>query len=513
MVKLGRYAIIGLLHDDDAVTEFKLEDDDHENIEELNSLCRIGFLSCHRSPTTAKESYTFDAKSFQEECAGEYLAKLADDHCQSFRSTLEELGCNSLINIQRVLRIACIASRWACHQIIQRIAYVYNHVSNSSEVDKEEKDVRLENLVLLGLQINFESNHQEDVSTILMSLFPTGCIRLSKLSMTGPLAYFLRRNKISALQIRSTDHLEEKASGVNLLELFGDSFIQELPERSKRLDFYESTNVKTLFKSFRFTNLLSLVMEGVYLHGQIDYLMTIIGNGHLRLLQELRLPFAHLNQDDLRQMGPLDKLDQLQIIDVSNNKAGAGLDFLIDTLIGRPLRELDISNMGASAEIVLHVLKQLRNFCSLQKVLLKGNQISEEISVELMATAQVTCTWKDISLSVSNLCEFVIHEFGEALKYLQQLQSLRIYDIDDPEVIFNVMLNVLPALPELKTFLLETEKKMPLAITEQTWRSFMYILEASRNMCSVTLHGIILSDDDLGHLLQHCHYTKYSHLG
>ncbi|XP_072051076.1 uncharacterized protein [Amphiura filiformis] len=506
MVKLGKYAIDWFLQsDNDSEPDFEVEDEENE----LNSLCEIGFLS------NLEGVYTFRIRSFQEECAGEYLANLANlsaEHLRRFTNILEALDYTSLIGMHRVLRTACISSRKACFWIIKRIVEIFQQESNDG-VNDEDKEMIMENLVLLCLQLNIEGRYQEDFDSVLMTLFPRSCIHLSQLSMTGPLAYFMQNHKVNALQVISTHRQESKSAETNLLTIVHDNVARRYVPLKNRLDFHESMNLQTLFKSLRFTNLISLVLEGVSLRGQLGGLMRIIENGHLQLLEVLRLPFTHLDHHDLHQMGPLVRLYKLQVIDVSNNKAGSGLRVMVDAILGKPLQELDISDMDAPPEALRYVLKKLCSSTSLQRVNLKGNQIYEQIGTDLAAALTTTYTLKNISLSIRNLPSYLVVELGKVLHSLQKLQSLCIYDFLDPEECFNAMVDIIPKLPALKNLLLDTNKKIPFKMKVQIWSSFVEVLRASRRIESLTLLGIRVDHDSLLDILQFCHKNNYTYFG
>ncbi|XP_072051074.1 uncharacterized protein [Amphiura filiformis] len=507
MIKLGKFALDWCLQsDDDYETEFEMEDEE----EELNSLCEIGFLSNHGA------FYTFRIKSFQEECAGEYLANLANspaEHLLSYNDILQALDYTSLIRIHRVLRTACTSSRMACFRIILRIVKIYQQ-NSSNGGDDDDKEMIMENLILLCLQLIFEGKYRDEFHSVLITLFPRSCIQLSKLSLTGALAYFLRNHDVNALKVTSTHRKEMKSSETNLLTLFHEKVTSRYVSMKKRLNFHESMDIQTLFKSFKFSNLISLVLEGVNLRGQLAYLMRIIGNGHLRSLEELRLPFTYIDQDDVRQMGPLVRLDKLQVIDISNNKGGSGLRVVIDALCGKRLQELDISDMDAPPAALSYVLKKLCGFSHLQRVNLKGNQMSEKNGKNLVAALKTTCTLTKLSLSISNMPSYLMSELGKVLQSLQSLHSLSIYDfLLDPKEFFNMMLKLIPKLPALKNLLLDTNMDIPFSMMDKIWSNFVHVLRASKSIKSLTLLGISVEHNSLLDILQFCHKNNYAYFG
>lgn len=500
---------------------------------DLASACELGFLEClEESSDPFEQSYRFLIKSFQEHCAGHYLASLA---IENLTYCIKNLDRQCVLLLQRVFIVASGASKAACQEILKRIVEIHqNKEDDSIAIERSEQgfitDNFIDDLIYLALQCNMECDSQGLYNSILEKLLPQRCINVRGVPSMPSISYFFRYlgadAKIKSISVTLGKCSTYESTEINLFEAIETGIQREKNagdcEREKTSPNTIPFDVYGFFVALKFTLLLSLLLNKIHLHGYIHNFVNLIKEGYLHLLEELEFCHAQLTEGDLKIMTPLGILKRLRVLNLSQNKAGSGLPTLIDALNIQEgtstIEEVDFSHMEASPDVTNYIKQKLMRL-QLKRLKLHGNEVNEE-SGEIMMSALSSAEWcllKSLSVSVRTLSNSIIATLVTTLTDLKHLCELQIFDSFDAEYLLGQIVHVLRVHVQLDTLLLgansglreeDVASKFP-----RTWTQFAEALQYRSNMKSLTLVGIPLHAVDLQRALHLFKRQRYRWFG
>ena len=510
----------GIIHNSNIFRVSKTDNIYHQVQADLASSSELGLLELVESDSPFDQTYKFPVKSFQEDCAGHFIASLADKSIQELTSCITNLDRQCVLNLQRVLLVASSASKAACQEIISRITDIYQTERDTNvATTRAEHHVTngLDDLICLALQCNMECDSQGRFNAILEKLFPDKCINFHGLPSMSSISYFFRylppNAKIESMSVR-LDKCSTCSYGtfpvrvpaeVNLLEAIEDGIQKELStnESPKASPSTLNFDVYEFFAALRFTQLMALVLTNVHLHGYIHNFMKLIKDGYLYLLAEIELCHAHLTEHDLEEMTPLGTLKRLRTINLSRNKAGCGLPTLINVLEGtKTIKEFDFTYMEASSYVTNFVIQKLRSR-QLTSLKLYGNNVNEVSGKNLVSSlsSPMWCLLESLNISVHTLSNSIIATLAKKIGDLKHLYELQIFDSLDAEYLLRQMVDVLHDHAKLDTLLLGAnlglKEEAVDPVSTRTWTLFAETLHSRSNVRSLTLVGIPLQAVDL----------------
>ena len=515
---LGRQAWEGLIHNSNTVRVSNAENISH--IQAYLTACELGMLELVESGSRSEQTYKFLLKTFQEYCAGHYLASLADKSTEILTSCITQLDRECFLNLQRVLLFASAASKSACQGILLRIVDFYQTGDINIATTRPEQHVTndIDDLICLALQCNMECDSQGQFNSILEKLLPPRCINFPGVPSMPSISYFFRHlapdAKMESISVRldkcSTCSYNtfpvHVPTETNLLEAIEDgiqkaSSTSESPRASPNTIHFD---VYEFFAALRFTQLMSLVLNNVHLHGYINDFMKLIKDGYLNLLVKIEFCHAHLTELDLKEMTPLGTLQRLRTLNLSRNKAGRGLLTLVNVLKGKStIEELDFSHMEAPFYVTYYIIHKLCRSHQLISLKLHGNGVNEA-SGEILVSALSSPMWcllKSLNVSVCTLPNSIIATLTKTIGDLKQLYDLQIFDSLDAEFLLRQMVDVIYSHAKLKTLLLGSNLDLKdddmNPVSSSTWTLFAETLHSKSNVRSLTLVGIQLHAVDL----------------
>lgn len=515
---LGSQAWEGVIHNSNTFRVSKTDNLYHHIQADLELATELGLLELVGSDSLFEQTYKFTAKSFQEHCAGHFLASLADKSIKELNSYIINLDLQCILSLQRVFLVASYASKAACQVILSRIVDIYQTEGDTNIATKQHATNGSDDLICLALQCNMECDSQGRFNSVLEKLLPKRCISFRGIPSMSPIGYYFKylaaNDKIESISValdkcstcsfnKLPIHVDTE---INLLEAIEDGIYNKLsPNESPNaspntlnFDAYE------FFAALRFTQLMSLVLNNVHLHGYIHNFVKLIRDGYLSLLAQIEFCHAHLTEHDLEDMTPLGTLKRLKTLNLSRNKAGDGLPVLINALEGKStIEEVNFSHMEASSYVTNYILQKLSTSRQLISLKLHGNGVNEASGEYLVSalSSPMWCLLNFLNISVHTLPNPTIATLTKTIGDLKHLHELHIFDSFDAEYLLRQMVDAFHGHAKLDTLLLgshlDPRKADVNPVSSSTWTLFAETLYARSNVRSLTLVGIPLHAVDL----------------
>ncbi|XP_072039611.1 uncharacterized protein [Amphiura filiformis] len=531
----------------DQAAYIKLDDTAPENLHRTDSAEEI-FVSL-KHPCT----FTFFHESAQDKCAADYLAQQNLDWVISILHQLKSI--DDALKHAKLLRFACGANPDVAGIIIQRLTEIHiqelPHTLQSGYYEKVadiNEWTHIQRYIELCLGCNFESASGGQFKSHLTHLFPAGQVNFLGMSPAAViyLGYFLSsldsNANLTSIQItpipRRGDYcLPKKGPVLKLYNELGKGVaayndLENLPvytqvyghsdvagmcytELCKTLENQPSNGESDLlcvFQGLVGTTLKVLDLSDIPLHDQIRHLLSIIKQGHLSSLEDLRLHRTNLNDHHIAQLTILRHTKKLKALDISANKAGNGLPSLIEGLLGISLRNLNIAEMNASASAMAIVLNLITEFPKqLAELQIHGNGMDKKSATILRKILPKLTELNVLTVSMSSQIDPLQRHTILSIVYLQHLQILSLHHLLYSTTALSQMSIILDNLLELHTLFLDADEEEK--ISPECIKHFISHVASSKNLSRLTLLRFQLNPGDLQYLVEVCKQKQFSYLG
>ncbi|XP_072014700.1 uncharacterized protein [Amphiura filiformis] len=523
------------------------------SIEKMSST----YKSIPRSEAHEQKSVVFFHKSAQEKCAGKYLSHLADTNTDEFKRKLQMLdSAQKCLSVQMVLRFACGSSLKAAKLILEKLVEIMRLELIDDVLDyyantlrEPDKAKLVQEFLETCLLCNYESGSTGQFNKLLAELFPTGKLQFLGLSpyTSEAIAHFLSClqaqtviTKIKIVQIpipgictwygKTTAIVDEISDTVqcnvnliptnNEIEQVYKEYVEGIQNSSNLENFtkvvgsdaanglrliwlweYFKTwhssvsqiNTDPVLDTVKYTRLEELDLTNIKLKDSGQKLRTVIEQGHLNHLTQLKLADTGLSKEALNgiMMCLPQCIPNLHLLDTSYNDAEDSQVILNLTKSLPDLHDLKMDHMWAPASNMTALAQAIPQIGTNLTVLrMKGNYMDDDTGKTLVSTLPYARRLKVLWIDVDGMSKKIHRKLAMTMGKLVVLEWLEMYRSHYVDDLVLCLGKVIKSLSNLHTITLSSyaDDNADVSSTQSRLLRFLARIKKSQNTaCASTI--------------------------